>query len=90
MAGFRLAVGLLAACFMVTAELLGGVVMYEKGWMKWIWETDGIAALAGVGVLVLFALMPRLLMVLEQEQDEMGNKLRTSHGHKEKLVTAAL
>jgi hypothetical protein len=88
--GFRLAIGILALGFMLVAELAGGVLMYEKGWTEWIWETDPLAASAGAVVLLLFGLMPRLLMGLEKETDEMGAGTETSHGHEKKPITAAV
>jgi hypothetical protein len=85
--GFRLAIGGLALGFMLVAELLGGVWMYEKGWAEWIWETDPLAASLGASVLALFALMPFLLMGLEGVTDEMGE---THHGHENKPIVAAV
>jgi hypothetical protein len=85
--GFRLAIGALALAFMLVAELAGGVFMYEKGWSKWIWETDLSAAGLGVGVLLLFGLMPLLLMGFEGQTDEMGE---TYHGHEKKPIVAAV
>ena len=89
-AGFRLAIGILALGFMLVAELAGGVLMYEKGWTAWIWETDPLAASAGAVVLLLFGLMPRLLMGLEKETDEMGDTKESYHGHEKKHITAAV
>lgn len=86
-AGFRLAVGLVALVFMVGAELVGGLFMYEKGYSSWIWETDIYAASAGAVVLLLFGLMPLLLMGLEKKTNEMGE---TYHGYEKKAVTNAV
>ncbi|KAH6670605.1 hypothetical protein B0J14DRAFT_99586 [Halenospora varia] len=85
--GFRLAIGALALVFMLFAELMGGIVLYEKGITEWIWETDPLAAGLGATVLLLFGLMPMLLMSLEQETNELGE---TYHGHEKKPVTAAV
>jgi len=82
-----LAIGGLALGFMLIAELLGGVWMYEKGWKEWIWETDLLAGSLGAGSLLLFALMPFLLMALESVTDEMGE---TYHGHGNKNIVAAV
>jgi hypothetical protein len=85
--GFRLAIGGLALVFMLVAELIGGVVMYEKGWTKWIWETDYVAGGLGAGVLMLFGLTPFLLMGIEGQTDEMGE---TYHGHENKPIVDAV
>ncbi|KUJ11063.1 uncharacterized protein LY89DRAFT_595113 [Mollisia scopiformis] len=85
--GFRIAIGGVALGFLVIAELAGGIVLYERGVTKWVWETDPLAAGMGCLVLGLFGLMPALLMVFEGETDEMGE---TSHGHEKKSVAAAV
>lgn len=85
--GFRLAIGALALVFMLFAELVGGVIMYEKGYRAWIWKTDLLAAVLGAAALITFGLMPWLLMLLERETDEMGN---TYHGHEKKPIVAAM
>ena len=85
--GFRLAIGALALVFMLCAELVGGVVLYEKGYAAWIWETDAVAAGLGVISLSLYGLMPWLLMKVEQETDEMRE---TYHGHEKKPIVAAV
>ncbi|TVY92708.1 hypothetical protein LAWI1_G002871 [Lachnellula willkommii] len=85
--GFRLAIGALATVFMLCAELVGGVVLYEKGYMAWIWKSDSLAAGLGVGSLCLYAVLPWLLMKVEQETDEMGE---TYHGHQNKPIAAAV
>jgi hypothetical protein len=85
--GFRLAIGGLGLVFMLITELAGGVVMYEKGWAEWIWETDLLAGGLGAGVLLLFGLMPFLLMGIEGVTDEIGE---TYHGHENKPIVAAV
>jgi len=88
-AGFRLAIGGVAGVFLVLAELVGGVVMWEKGWRVWIWETDFWAAGAGVLVLGLFGLMPWLLMGVERRGE--GEEVEeTGHGHEKKSVVDAV
>jgi len=84
---FRLAIGGLALIFMLNAELVAGVLMYEEGWTAWIWETDPVVNLAGSVGFLLFGLMPLLLMGLEEEFDA---RRKTSHGHEKKSVAAAL
>jgi len=84
--GFRLAIGILALVFMVLAELGSGLLMYSQGWSSWVWETDPLAAGFGTISLLLFGLMPRILMVVENAK---GSD-KTSHGHEKKPVTAAL
>lgn len=73
--------------FMLIAELVGGVVLYERGITEWVWETDPVAAGLGVVVLGMFGLMPAVLMWFEKETDEMGE---TSHGYEKKSVVAAV
>jgi glucose uptake protein GlcU len=85
--GFRLAIGAVALVFMLIAELLGGIFMYEQGYSDWVWETDPLAASLGAVTLLLFGLMPTLLMVFEAETDELGE---TSHGHENKPIIAAV
>ncbi|TVY49385.1 hypothetical protein LOCC1_G000856 [Lachnellula occidentalis] len=87
--GFRLAIGALAMVFMLCAELVGALVLYEKGCMDvaWIWQTDALAAVMGVGSLALYGLMPWLLMKVEQESDGLGE---TYHGHEKKPIVAAV
>jgi hypothetical protein len=85
--GFRLAIGGVALVFMLVAELLGGVLMYEEGWTEWVWETDPAAAGLGAVVLLLFGLLPLFLMAIEPETDEMGEPY---HGYESKPITNAL
>jgi len=85
--GFRLAIGALSLVLMLLAELVGGVILYEKGYAAWIWETDPWVAGMGAVTLILYGLMPWLLMRLEQETDEMGE---TYHGHENKPIVAAV
>ncbi|TVY36899.1 hypothetical protein LSUB1_G005646 [Lachnellula subtilissima] len=85
--GFRLAIGSLATVFMLCAELVSGVVLYEKGYMAWIFQTDLLAAALGAASLGMYGLMPWLLMKVEQESDEMGE---TYHGHEKKPIMAAV
>ncbi|TVY81141.1 hypothetical protein LSUE1_G004972 [Lachnellula suecica] len=85
--GFRLAIGAMSLVFLLSAELAGGVFLYEKGYTAWIWETDPFAAGLGATALVLFGLMPLLLMVLEQQTDEIRE---TYHGHEKKPIVAAV
>ncbi len=87
MGGFRLAIGGLALLFMLVAELVGGMVLYEKGWTQWIWETDYLVGGLGAGVLLLFGLMPFLLMGVEGQTDEMEE---TYHGHENTPLAAAV
>ena len=85
--GFRLAIGGLALAFMLVAEGLGGLWMWEEGWREWIWETDLLAGGLGALVLAVFGLMPLLMMGIEGETDEMGE---TYHGHEKKAVVDAV
>ena len=84
---FRLAIGGLALGFMLVAEFLGGVFLYEKGWSEWIWETDLLAGGLGAGVLLLFGLTPFLLMGVESRTDELEEAY---HGHENKPIVAAV
>lgn len=88
MKGFRLAIGITAGLYLVLAELVGGLVMWKKGWREWIWETDRRAAGAGAVALGLFMLMPWLLMGLEKKTADEGEE--TSHGHEKKSVVSAV
>jgi hypothetical protein len=86
-AGFRLAIGILASIYMVIAEMILGFILKQEGYRKWIWDTDFWSAGLGILSLLLFAMMPRLLMVLEK--DERRNE-ETYHGHETKPITAAV
>ncbi|KAH9212423.1 hypothetical protein DL95DRAFT_391574 [Leptodontidium sp. 2 PMI_412] len=89
-AGFRLAIGVVAGVFLILAELVGGVVMWERGWRVWIWETDVMAAVLGIGVLVAFMLMPWLLMGVERKRNGEEEEEETRHGHEKKSVVRAV
>lgn len=86
-AGFRLVIGFVALIFMVISELIGGFILYEWGYIPWIWETDVKVVGAGAVVLLLFALMPFLFMSIERRPVE---PIETSHGHEKKQIIAAL
>ena len=87
--GFRLAIGLLALFFMVVADAVAGLVMYEEGWSgrNWVWKPGVVDAARGLLGFGVFALMPFLLMVFEGVTDEMGEM---SHGHEKMLLKAAV
>ncbi|PQE08112.1 hypothetical protein CJF31_00008178 [Rutstroemia sp. NJR-2017a BVV2] len=86
-AGFRLAIGMLASIYMVLAELILGFVLKQEGYREWVWDTDFLSAGLGVLSLLLFALMPRLLMGLEKDERRSEG---TYHGHETKPITAAV
>lgn len=81
--GFRLAIGLLALVFLVSVELAGGALLYEWGYLPWIWEINLKVAGARVVFLVLYALMPVLFMGIEHKPNELGE---TAHGHENKTL----
>ncbi|APA13823.1 hypothetical protein SS1G_13919 [Sclerotinia sclerotiorum 1980 UF-70] len=83
--GFRMAVGLVAGLFMVIAELVGGVVLWEEGYKEWIWETDLLGAVLGILSLMLLEGMPWMLMVLEK-----GEMSEATHSHGQKSITGAV
>lgn len=68
-AGMRLAIGFLALGFMLFAELVGRVIMYEGGFKAGILDMDKIAGGAFSASLLLFSLMPWLLMVIGKQED---------------------
>jgi hypothetical protein len=84
---FRLAIGGLAAFFMVFAELLTAFIMYEEGIGDWILDTDVKAGLAFGGLLLAYGLMPAILMVWEKRPEEM---YEMSHGHGKKSMKDAV
>ncbi|KAL0938875.1 uncharacterized protein CTRU02_205485 [Colletotrichum truncatum] len=73
-AWFRLAIGGLAASLMFAAEGLLGLVLYEKGYGDWIWESNGKAWFAFAGFLGAFALMPTAMMGLERKVVNEGER----------------
>ncbi|KAF9879937.1 hypothetical protein CkaCkLH20_02748 [Colletotrichum karsti] len=81
-AWFRLAIGGLAAFFMITSEALLGFLLYEEGYGDWIWETDGKAWLAFVGLLGAFALMPTAMMGFERKTADEGERETATSGSK--------
>lgn len=87
--GFRLAIGLLALLFMVVADAVAGLVMYEEGWSRrnWVWRGEVLDAARGLLGFGVFALMPLLLMVFEGVTDEIGE---TSHGREKLPLKAAV
>jgi hypothetical protein len=74
---FRIAIGGVGLVFMLVAELLSGVFMYEKGWVTWIWEVDPMVNFAVSGALLLFGLMPLLLMGLESGSGALHKRSRS-------------
>ena len=84
---FRIFIGTTALAFMVLAEFITGLVLYEGGHGDWILKTDVPAGLASVGVLIAFGLMPRIMMSFEGKPDDIGE---TSHGHEKKSVVDAM
>ncbi|KAG4026267.1 hypothetical protein MFRU_043g00700 [Monilinia fructicola] len=83
-AGFRIAVGLVAGSFMVIAELVGGFILWEEGYKEWIWETDVLGAGLGMLSLLLLNAMPLILMVLEKIERE------PTHEHGQKSIKSAV
>jgi len=83
---FRGSIGALALVFMVAAECLTGLALYEEGYGDWIFETDWNAGLAFGGLLALFGAMPLIMMALEHPTyfEE------TWHGHEKKSIVEAV
>jgi hypothetical protein len=89
--GFRLTIGLLGLFFMVWADLVAGLVVYEEGWGSWAWRTSGVDIVEGSVWLAVFTLMPALWMFGEKLTDEMGDPVTTTaHGHERKKVVDAV
>lgn len=92
-AGFRIAIGLVAVSYTILTEMVLGVVGYEIGGfgrvVQWGFEKSLGEGVEGVGVLVVMVLMPVMLMVVEGETDELG-EVRTRHGHEKKGVLDAV
>lgn len=84
-AGFRIAIGLVAGVFMVIAELVGGFILWEEGYQKWIWETELLGAGLGIASLILFESMLWILMALEKAEKNSVN-----HEHGQKSIVEAV
>ncbi|KAK3329588.1 hypothetical protein B0H66DRAFT_597164 [Apodospora peruviana] len=93
--GFRIAAGVTSLVFMVLAEMVAGLVMYEEGYytgrQQWM-MADYLKGGAEFGaVMAAYALMPWVQMGLEglgargEEEDES-----TSHGHEGKTLVDAV
>ena len=63
----RLVIGLLALVFMLSAEFLGGLILYEEGLRERIWTGDKTSGTAFAASLLLFGLMPWILSLTEKE-----------------------
>jgi hypothetical protein len=63
--GFRLAIGGVALLFMLMADVLVALVLYEEGLGPWIFKTVWETRLASVMLPIVFAMMPTLLLVAE-------------------------
>ncbi|KAM3085705.1 hypothetical protein ACMFMG_002770 [Clarireedia jacksonii] len=85
--GFRIAIGILASIYMVMAELILGVILRKEGRTEWIWDRDFLGAGLGLLSLLVFAMMPYLLMMLEK--GEKRNE-ETNHGHEKKPIVVAI
>ncbi|CAD6453148.1 51800bcc-c424-4602-ac62-9a4311e6f3d1 [Sclerotinia trifoliorum] len=83
--GFRISIGLVAGLFMVIAELVGGLILWEERYKEWIWETDLLGAALGILSLMLLEGMPWILMLLEKSEMR-----EATHGHGQKSITAAV
>jgi hypothetical protein len=84
--GFRLATGAVALVFMLLAEAMVGLGLWEGGYGKWISERVGL----GFGALLAaFALMPFILMAFERKP-KGERELKTSHRHEKKSIVDAV
>ncbi|KAB5580509.1 hypothetical protein GE09DRAFT_439748 [Coniochaeta sp. 2T2.1] len=93
--GFRLATGGVALLFMLLAEGIVGLGLWEGGYGSWMSEKIGLSYGLGFGgLLAAFALMPTLLMVFESKPARLGEekteKEKTWHGHEEKSIARAV
>jgi hypothetical protein len=75
--GFRLAMGGMALLYMVVADAVVGLGLWEEGYGKWMGERVWWKC---CGLLAAFALMPTVLMAFEAKPAGRGEE-RTSHGH---------
>jgi hypothetical protein len=86
-AGFRLAMGAVALAFMLLAEAMIGLGLWEGGYGKWMSERVGL----GVGGLsVAFALLPFIIMAFEEKSGGEGGEKKTWHRHEEKSIVDAV
>jgi hypothetical protein len=74
--GFRLAIGSLAAVFMMFGDLIAGIVMYKEGWREWYRERYPVVFSIFCITMVFFALMPYILM-LREDADEINERPRS-------------
>ena len=88
--GFRLATGGAALVFMLLAEGVVGLGLWEGGYGRWMSEKIGMRFGLGFGALLAaFALMPTFLMAFEPRPARAGEG-KTSHGHEEKSIVRAV
>lgn len=84
--GFRLATGAVALLFMLGAEALVGLGMWEEGYGTWVGDRVGLGF---GGLLVAYALMPTVLMAFETKASRTRDE-GTWHGHEEKSLVDAV
>jgi len=87
--GFRLVIGGLGLGFMVLAELITALVLYEEGHGGWLAEMHKTTGLAMGLLLLAFALMPVLSMVCEGSSNATFEE-EASHEHHGKGITEAV
>ena len=81
---FRLATGAMASWFMLLTGLVVALGMYEEGVFEaaWVWKEEGWADLKiWVGMLVVYALMPTLLMFVERRLGRKGEEVGEWEGN---------
>lgn len=91
--GFRIASGVAALVFLATTSLFVTTpILYLEGHAGWIWETDKKAGLALGGLLAAYTFMLVIEMAFENrgELSAKPGTARTSHGHEEKSIAAAV
>lgn len=90
---FRLAIGGVASVFMLLAEALIALLVYDHGHSSWVYAMEPSVKAAWVCSLVMFASLPAMMMVMEKPPTDECEKCHhpaTSHGHEKKSITAAV
>jgi hypothetical protein len=80
---FRLVIGLLGTFFMVFADMVSGLIVYEEGWGGWAWRTSGTDIAEGLVGLAVFGLMPAAWMLSDPTTDKLAAPVNErGHGRK--------
>ena len=85
--GFRLAMGATALLFMLVAQALVGLVLYEGGYAGWARAADWRMGMGFAGLLAAFGLMPVVMIGLEKSDQEGGGyRGDMEHGDEKKSL----